>query len=127
MSITRYTYEALDAKAKSRPAGYLAEMIQNSTKIDNNTLEIDTQKMLEIDAKWRLPSYLQMIKNLASAAQSAAASGLDVRNGEETEAALSLCATCPYLVEDGFRCGHCGCYLDYKVKLKSWHCPINKW
>lgn len=74
-----------------------------------------------------LPSRWEMVKNLAQAAADAVKGGFDVRGPEETEAALKICAACPHLVDDGPRCGQCGCYLAYKVKLRVWTCPLGKW
>lgn len=86
-------------------------------------------KKLPMNTENKLPSNWQMFKNLVQAAADAVASGLDVRGPEETEKALKICAECPRLVDDGgsHRCGECGCVLQYKVKLKAWHCPLNKW
>ena len=123
----KFTLEELKQKSQSRPNGYYDDVLAAATKIDDQMYELSDEAITQIALKWRLPSYAQMIANLANAAQAAISGGLNVRNGDETTAALTICATCPYLVEAGFRCGNCGCYLDYKVQLKDWHCPMNKW
>lgn len=95
-----------------------------------NTPKIITaEERAAIRSKNKLPSNWEMFKNLIQAAKDAVKSGLDVRGPEDTEAALKICAECPKLIDDGgsHRCGSCGCVLSYKVKLKAWHCPLNKW
>jgi hypothetical protein len=116
----------LEQKAKERGQGYIAE-IKNNSKDDGDSYEIDVFILDEIEKKYRNPGMWEMIKNAGNAALEAANSGLDVRNKEETERVLSICADCPSLITDQFRCGMCGCFLSYKVKLKAWHCPQNKW
>jgi hypothetical protein len=40
---------------------------------------------------------------------------------------LQICSECPFIVENGSRCGKCGCFLETKTKWESSSCPINKW
>lgn len=72
-------------------------------------------------------NFFDLIKNAGEAASEAIKSGLDVRDKDETEKCLTICSECENLKSDPFRCGICGCYLKLKVKLKAWHCPLNKW
>lgn len=76
-----------------------------------------------------LPSRWQMLKNLVEAAKDVIVEGTEARSTEEIEAALKVCAGCPHLIVNqwGGRCGKCGCKASFKVKLKAWKCPIDKW
>ena len=38
---------------------------------------------------------------------------------------LSVCQTCEH--KRGTRCNLCGCFINYKSKLKSSECPLGKW
>lgn len=40
---------------------------------------------------------------------------------------LSICKTCEHFDSEYKKCNKCGCYLDYKVKLRTVECPIGKW
>jgi hypothetical protein len=123
----RFTIKELEEKSKHRPQGYREEVLNLAIKLDDYFYELDDESFKVLAQKWRLPSLFQEIKNLAKAAQDAASSGFDVRNGEEVEKCLMACSECPYLVTGDMRCGSCGCQLSYKTQLKSWHCPLGKW
>lgn len=50
---------------------------------------------------------------------------------EEIERRLDICKSCGYFTHfNNFRfikCAKCGCALRLKTRLKTEHCPINKW
>ena len=123
----KFTLEQLKNKSKNRPQGYFEDILSASILKENGEYELSDEDYEKFARKYRGPSILEMIKNAGQAAEEAVASGLDVRNKEETEKCLDKCSICKYLIVDQFRCGQCGCFLSYKVKLKVWHCPINKW
>jgi len=102
------------------------KILQNSIYIDNDVYYIDRVMLSEILEKY-IPSKFSMFKNIIQAAKDAISSGLDVRDPIELKKALTICSMCPSLIEDGPRCGICGCHLKYKTSLKAWHCPLNKW
>ena len=73
------------------------------------------------------PKKLEMAKNLAFAARELAKQGIEYVDDQEKERRESICATCEFAMQDGKRCGKCGCFLKWKVKMKAWHCPIDRW
>jgi len=123
----KFTLEQLNEKSKNRPQGYREEVLSLAKKTDNYFYELSDESFAILAEKYRMPSFLEMITNAGKAALEAANSGLDVRDKEQTETCLKICAICPHLVIDPFRCGICGCFLEYKIKLKAWHCPQNRW
>ena len=48
---------------------------------------------------------------------------------EETEVSrrLALCEKCELFIHEQKRCSQCGCFMKFKAKLRSQHCPVGKW
>ncbi len=44
---------------------------------------------------------------------------------EEKERRLSICKVCEFYRKG--RCLKCGCYINFKTRLETEHCPIGKW
>ena len=44
---------------------------------------------------------------------------------EEKELRLEQCSPCEH--RKGNRCNLCGCFINYKAKLKNSECPLGKW
>jgi hypothetical protein len=40
---------------------------------------------------------------------------------------LSICETCPELLQLTKQCKKCGCIMPLKAKLRKAECPIGKW
>ena len=45
---------------------------------------------------------------------------------EEQQKRLEACQDCEFFV-DGKRCAKCGCFMGFKIRLQSGHCPLKKW
>lgn len=43
------------------------------------------------------------------------------------ETRLSLCKSCPELIQLTSTCKKCGCFMTAKVKLAKASCPLEKW
>lgn len=123
----RFTLQDLDNKAKERPQGYREEILNRARKIDDFTYELSFEDFEELSRKYRLPSLIEMIKNIGEAAEQAIRDGRNTRTKQEAETCMETCASCPYLIISEKRCGVCGCYLKLKVLMKAWHCPRGKW
>lgn len=104
---------------RSRDTNYKAP-IQNMNMLDenNNKLEEKTEK---------LPSTIEMARNFMGSAAKHLANGMKAASEELQQERLSICEKCPHIVEDGSRCGKCGCFLQTKAKWASSSCPIGKW
>ena len=122
-----FTSEQLEIEAKSKPQGWLEEIMLASTNTIDGQISVPEQQYQNLNIKYRLPSLLQKIKNLAKSAGEAAATGLDVRGAEDTERVLSICAVCPLLVVETMSCASCGCNMQYKTNFKNFRCPLGKW
>lgn len=48
---------------------------------------------------------------------------------DESHAAdrLEICLSCPELIKVVNQCKKCGCFMEYKTKLKAAKCPLGKW
>ena len=83
----------------------------------------------KLDAEPTMPPKGQMAKN---AAGSFAKNLKSVMGGnsinadpDEIKRRKSICAECEFNLKD--RCMKCGCWLQYKARLKAESCPANKW
>ena len=45
---------------------------------------------------------------------------------EHAQNRYNICKGCKFLLPTSI-CQKCGCFMKFKVKLKSSTCPINKW
>lgn len=75
----------------------------------------------------KLPSTMQMAKNFISSATKHLQNGMQHVTDEQQKQRLDICAGCEFIVENGSRCGKCGCFLQTKTKWASSNCPIGKW
>jgi hypothetical protein len=73
------------------------------------------------------PDSKTLAKNLLSSAADVIRKGIKPRTAEEQKACLEICYKCPSYIKNQNRCGKCGCYLNFKSKLRAWHCPTGKW
>lgn len=46
---------------------------------------------------------------------------------ESFEKRLSICNECEEYDKGGKRCRKCGCFMEYKAKLRIVECPMGKW
>lgn len=40
---------------------------------------------------------------------------------------MTICRKCEYLEKALSRCTKCGCFMNFKTRLKKATCPIGKW
>ena len=40
---------------------------------------------------------------------------------------MSICSSCPELINATKQCKQCGCFMSLKVRLKDAVCPLGKW
>lgn len=114
-----------EAEAKEKSQGWRTEVL--AARNGEYGIGVDDQTYHALNLKYRLPSLFIRIKSFASAAAQAAATGLEVRGGEETEHVFSVCASCPQLIVDRWVCAQCGCHLEYKTAFREFRCPLGKW
>lgn len=77
-----------------------------------------------------LPSAAAMVKNAATALRDELMARIDGRpeiEMEEVDRRLEICHSCDFFVESQGRCAKCGCFMNFKTKLRSQHCPEGKW
>lgn len=51
--------------------------------------------------------------------------GIDIITSQKQFERMKICSICENFSKR--RCNVCGCYLVHKTRLKSEHCPKNKW
>ncbi len=56
-----------------------------------------------------------------------ACDGLKLAPEAEYQRRLATCEGCPLFDRDQKRCAKCGCYTDYKLRMRSERCPEGKW
>jgi len=102
-------------------------LVRNSKEPDNHALFIPGDVMPPRDG----PSFLEKLKNFATAAAGHIAAGMPMASDEEIIRRHDICLGCEHLQNDA--CNLCGCPVSrvagYVSKL-SWadqECPIGKW
>ena len=83
----------------------------------------------KLDTKPEMPSHGQIAKN-ASGAFARNLKSLLKGNSlnadpDEIERRREICDACEFMRDN--RCTQCGCWLQYKARLKAENCPIKKW
>lgn len=77
-----------------------------------------------------LPPVPEMAVNLAKAAVAetkAVLQGVPPRSEDEVAALLDICRACEHFRHSDQRCSQCGCFMNFKARLRSQHCPVGKW
>lgn len=121
-----FNLQDLEEKSKSRPQGYKEEILASAKQISKGLYELDDETFKVLAEKYRVPQIKEKLKNFFESMKDLA-DDPTMRNKEEVIANLEICQVCPYLIQDGLKCGVCGCYLKAKVQFKVFKCPIKKW
>lgn len=74
-----------------------------------------------------IPSIREQIISLVRSTVKYAKAGFPAASDQERERRAAICAECPSLRKEEYRCGECGCYLKFKIAMGTSECPINKW
>ncbi len=133
----RLRLTTLQAAAAERPPGYLEDVLARGT-VAGDWLEISPEALADLRAKYRpagteppLPAAATILRN---AARAAAAEVRDRIQGtpplepSEIERRLSICkAPCEKWRPSDNRCSECGCFGNFKTRLRSQSCPLGKW
>ena len=143
--IMRIKLSDIKNKSSERPTGYYEDVIGRGT-IDGDYLIIDAENYTALITKYndagsytptcnsckpKLPPLSAQIRNITNSAIKAGQALLQNKELLATEAQyddrLNICKTCEYFRADINRCSKCGCKTQYKLKLKTESCPVNKW
>lgn len=119
--------------APSRPPGYVADVLSSGV-IEGEWLELTSEHYAALKLKYQpqpeLPPASVMVKNAAAALRDeikARITGLPEIEAEEVARRLEICHSCEFFVGSQGRCSKCGCFMSFKTKLRSQHCPEGKW
>ena len=80
-------------------------------------------RMAVSDQPTAYPSLAAQANSALRSATGFVASGLAVASHEEQSRRLSICHACEHYDAERGRCRICGCYLAWKAKIASEHCP----
>lgn len=125
-SVILFTLQQLDEKVKTRPQGYREEVLSQATKRSDGFYELPPEVFAALAEKYRAPTLVEKLTNLGEAAIQLAKDPT-ARSIDEIKEVTAICRKCPWLVENGFKCGQCGCVLRVKTIGRAFHCPIGKW
>lgn len=81
----------------------------------------------KMSAEPELPSALSMARNTIRAASDLLVNGFESVDKKELKRREAICFECEHFRKSDNRCGKCGCFLQWKSKLRAWHCPVEKW
>lgn len=117
--------------APNRPPGYVDDVMSRGV-VDGEWLELPDEEYAALIQKYspqpELPSAAAMAKNAATALRDelkARISGLPEIEAEEVSRRLEICHGCEFFTQG--RCAKCGCFMKFKSRLRSQHCPEGKW
>lgn len=78
-----------------------------------------------------LPSFTDMLKNLADTAKDVASGVVHGEGVFVTEEIyihrMNICNGCEFFRKEDKRCSQCGCFMEAKTRLKKAFCPTHKW
>lgn len=97
-----------------------------------STLPVQRRGIQRPDAKLpQMPPVLQQLVNAGGAVRRLAEAAIRrsklTRNAEEVEACMKICASCDQWNSEKKRCAKCGCFSQFKARLSTERCPLNKW
>lgn len=138
----RIRLDRLEATASHRAPGYLEDVISHGTVVEG-WLNLTDEAAALLSQRYssstpgepattepKLPSTLQMAKNLTKAAieeSLSIASGESSVADDEISRRMELCQHCEFFIHQQSRCSKCGCFMKLKAKLRAAHCPVGKW
>ena len=121
------------AAAADRPPGYVEDVLSRGA-VDGEWLELPDEEYAELKRKYRpqpeLPSMGRMMLNAFNAAAAEVKARAEMQKpltDEEMERRLSICQACEFFIPAQGRCAKCGCFMKFKSRLRSQHCPEGKW
>lgn len=79
------------------------------------------------EIKMEKPSLLGQFISLTKAATTQLLAGNPKCTEEELADRVNTCLSCPLLDKENFKCGSCGCKLEYKSPWRTSKCPEGKW
>jgi len=145
----RIKISRIEEAAKNRPEGYLEEIMSHGTvdEADAEWLVVPDNVYHFLVVKFqnknptptplpsetptpKLPSLLTMAGNAVKAAameSAALITGSPEVSQEDIDKRLSICNECDRFIKEANRCVECGCFLQFKTRLRSQHCPLDKW
>lgn len=117
--------------AKDRPSGYLEDVLSSGV-IEGDELEISSEVLAALRMKYRppLPSLTTMAATMSRALVSetvAVVMGVPPVSEAMRETRLAACQGCDAFDSNQQRCRHCGCVVELKSRLRTAHCPSQKW
>lgn len=133
----RLSIAKIEAMANERPPGYVAAVIGRGV-VDGEWLEISSEALAQLRDIYRparpehdLPSVASMAWTAVQAAAaevSARLRGMPALSAVQIERRTAICtAPCEHYRVAARRCSLCGCFANYKAKLRSQDCPAGKW
>lgn len=134
----RLRLSAIAAAATGRPPGYQAAVIARGEMVDGEWLEISPEALAQLRETYRpstqeqpLPSLATMASNVSRAVYDEAAARLQGAapvEAAEIERRIAICkAPCEKWRPSDNRCSECGCFGNFKTRLRSQSCPLGKW
>ena len=119
--------------APTRPEGYVEDVLSRGV-VDGEWLTLPDEEYEDLKRKYRqqpeLPSMGKMMLNAFNAATDeikARAERTKPLEPEETRRRYAVCQGCEFFTTDQGRCSKCGCFMKFKSRLRSQHCPEGKW
>lgn len=114
-------------QAKDRPQGYVEDVLSKGI-VEGDWLEISKEALQDLRDKYRPPTILQKAVSLTQAVVQETVEtlqGKDAVSDEEQRRRLVICQGCEFFNKG--TCSQCGCVLNWKTRMRSMSCPIDKW
>lgn len=76
------------------------------------------------------PTLLDKIKSVGEAIVTELSLGLPIISDEKILSREKECRSCEFVEISGgepYKCGACGCYLYFKIRMEGQKCPKDKW
>lgn len=96
-------------------------------KQENKKIYSGDQPGTDLPANATPPPLKEQVINFAKSFGTWIKEGVPVVKPEEFVDRLAMCHACPSFEERMGRCNECGCMMEYKARMKTSECPLNKW
>lgn len=157
MALLKRSLQSLHEQAKTRPPGYVEDVLARADHVDDEHYWIESRAYIELCRRWQAarpskprPSRSRQIANLIDSAAHATHSvartslGINRASDEQVEVRLDICRQCPgnhavWKNGDVHTCGPmlqsmkgegggtCGCILGRKARDLTEECPFGWW
>ncbi len=110
------------------PAAFVTRALSLATIEEGDIVAVSEDTFAQLMQE--LPSLAAMASSASSAMLEegrAILSGVPSITEDESDRRRAICAACPFYRIEDRHCSQCGCFIEWKTRMRTQHCPDSLW